>query len=59
VTPPSSGALVRQLREKAARFPNARGATLGLRIFLRQLPSQRRPELEGVRWHGLEELYAT
>lgn len=50
----SPGAVVRELREKAGRFPNPRGATLQLRVVTRAAPA-RAPE--DVRWHDLRDLY--
>lgn len=51
----SAKSVARGLQERARRFPNARGATLGLRAFVRTVPKN--PPTE-VKWHGLEELYA-
>jgi hypothetical protein len=52
----SPQAVERELEEKVRDFPNPRGATIGRRIFTRQAP----PEGAGggVRWFGLEDLYA-
>ena len=51
----SPRAVERELEERIRRYPNPRGATLGRRIFVRQVPS--RVGGAGARWHGLEELY--
>lgn len=48
-------ALVNDLQNKAGRYPNARGATIGRRIFVRDRPSTKN---DRVIWHDLEELYA-
>jgi|GEM_PF-6538536 len=53
----SPAAVVAELRRRAERFPNPRGATIGLRVFAREgVPAEREREL-GVRWIGLDELY--
>ncbi|MCB9791348.1 MAG: ATP-binding protein [Alphaproteobacteria bacterium] len=52
---PSRPAVVQELRERARRYPNKRGASLGLRVFSRVAPAKH--EEPGLRWHGLEELY--
>jgi uncharacterized protein len=53
----SAAALRKELHERAARFPNQRQATVGLRFFtrlrLRASPDARARE----RWHCLEDLY--
>ncbi len=54
---PSARRLEEELQRKAAAFPNRRNATLGRRVFVRGRPS-RVPEGSGVRWHGLDDLYA-
>jgi AAA+ ATPase superfamily predicted ATPase len=54
----SPGALRAELAQRAARFPNKRGATLALRHFTRmevKPPSGSAPQ---ERWHCLEDLYA-
>lgn len=50
--------LVTELRARAARFPNERGATLALRVFSRVAPDEATQHRLGVRWHGLADLYA-
>lgn len=45
-----------ELEAKVREYPNPRGATIGRRIFARQVPAAASQET-GVRWHGLEELY--
>lgn len=54
---PSRPAVVGELRERAKRYPNKRGASLGLRVFSRSAPTPEKGEELGVRWHGLEDLY--
>lgn len=49
----SPGAVVSELRQRAGRYPNSRGATVGLWVFGREA----RDDVEGVRWVGLEEVY--
>lgn len=50
----SREAVARELAERAAKFPNGRGATVGLRVFARE----RAPVgPAGVRWHDLASLY--
>ena len=46
---------VRELRRRVGRYPNERGATVGLRVFTRQTAPTAVPV--GVRWHSLEEMY--
>lgn len=53
----SRRAVAQELRDKAARYPNRRGATLGLRVFGKTLPAAR-GELPDVRFHDLAQLYA-
>ena len=50
-------ALAAELEEKVCRYPNARNATIGRRLFVRSLKSRRHARLEGVRVHTLEDLY--
>ncbi|HEV2853971.1 MAG TPA: ATP-binding protein [Thermoanaerobaculia bacterium] len=52
----SPQAVERELEEKVRQFSNPRGATIGRRIFTRQAPPATKES--GVRWHGLEDLYA-
>lgn len=52
----SRAALTREIEERARAFPNPRQATIARRIFTREKPP--RAVAEGVRWHGLEDLYA-
>lgn len=47
--------VVGELRRRAGAYPNARGATLGLRVFTRQAAPREVPE--GVRWYDLAALY--
>ena len=47
---------VSELRRKSELYPNARGATLGLRVFTRE--KERQPAPKEVRWHTLADLYA-
>ena len=47
---------IRQLQQAAGRFPNERGATLGLHIFARRPGPEALPPQ--VRWHTLAGLYA-
>jgi uncharacterized protein len=54
----SPGAVEEELRRKASKFPNPRGATLALRCFARvRPPSAARERDPRVRWHDLEQLY--
>lgn len=48
----SPGAVEKELEEKVKAYPNRRGATIGRRIFARQVPKG-----AGERWFGLEDLY--
>jgi len=52
---PSTSSLVTELQSKIGRYPNARGATIGRRIFVRERP---RSEDDSVIWHDLEDLYS-
>lgn len=52
----SPAAVEQELEKKVRAYPNRRGATLGRRIFVRQVPAGGR-NASGVRWHGLAELY--
>jgi hypothetical protein len=54
---PSRPGVVAELKEKAAKFPNTRGATLGLRVFAREAPPAAEVRKLGVRWHGLRDIY--
>jgi AAA+ ATPase superfamily predicted ATPase len=51
----SPAAIEQELEKKVRAYPNRRGATIGRRIFARQVPAGR--ETGGARWYGLEELY--
>ena len=51
----SSPALLAELDRKATLFPNARGATLGRRYFVRRKPV---PKANAPGWYSLEDLYA-
>ncbi len=48
-------AVVREVEEKADRYPNPKGRSLGRWVFTRQRPPKK--ERDGVRLLGLEELY--
>lgn len=50
----SASSLVDELRSKAGRFPNKRGATIALHAFVQRVP---RGADDAIRWHSLEELY--
>jgi hypothetical protein len=50
-------ALAAELDEKVRRYPNARNATIGRRLFVRKSPAKAALRLAGVRVHALEELY--
>jgi hypothetical protein len=52
----SPGAIEQELEEKIRAYPNRRGATIGRRIFARQVPAGGRGA-GGAKWYGLEELY--
>ncbi|KAF0243991.1 MAG: hypothetical protein FD180_2926 [Planctomycetota bacterium] len=54
----SSRALARELKARAAGYPNPRGATIGLRVFTRAAVGGR-GEAKDIRWHTLEDLYRT
>jgi AAA+ ATPase superfamily predicted ATPase len=49
-------ALVTELDEKVRAFPNARGASLARRLFVRHLPAGA-ARATGVKWHTLDQLY--
>jgi hypothetical protein len=56
----SARAVRDELEAKVALYPNRRNATIGRRIFSRDVapPRERgRPEDAAVRWHDLEDLY--
>jgi AAA+ ATPase superfamily predicted ATPase len=46
-----------ELEAKVVRYPNARNASIGRRIFTRKRPAGA-PSSGPVRWHSLEDLYA-
>ncbi len=48
----------RELDQRAADYPNHRGATLGRRIFARRVPAAAQGGSGAVCWHGLEDLYS-
>jgi uncharacterized protein len=52
----SPGAVEKELENKVKAYPNRRGATIGRRIFARQVPKGA-GEGAGARWFGLEDLY--
>jgi hypothetical protein len=54
----SAGALRDELARRAARFPNKRGATLGLRHFTRTEVKPPAGSVPHERWHSLEDLYS-
>lgn len=51
----SRNAVESELESKVRDYPNPRGATIGRRIFARQVPAASGDT--GVQWHGLDELY--
>ena len=53
----SHKALVEEVRAKARRYQNARNATLGCRLFIRDARRVPAQEIDGVRWHSLADLY--
>ncbi|MCX6904270.1 MAG: ATP-binding protein, partial [Verrucomicrobia bacterium] len=53
----SLAALTAELDEKIHRYPNARNATIGRRLFLRKSPAKSGPIPPGLRVHTLQELY--
>lgn len=53
--PQSASALVAELQTKVGLYPNARGATIGRRVFVRERP---RSPNDSVLWHDLEDLYS-
>ena len=53
----SRRAVEEELDGKIRQYPNRRNATIGRRIFTRQLPPTGEGRA-GARWHGLEELYS-
>lgn len=50
-------ALAREIEEKMRHYPNRRGATIGLRAFLRRMPKSGPPRDDRITWHDLDELY--
>jgi uncharacterized protein len=52
----SAAALRKELESRAAKFPNPRQATLGLRYFSR-LPVKHSGAKTAEKWHSLEDLY--
>ncbi len=53
----SAAALRAELRERMARFPNQRQATMGLRFFTRQKMRTAPGTTAHERWHCLDDLY--
>lgn len=53
----SAPALVSELEGRVRRFPNARNATIGRRLFVRTLRTRSRAALREVQVHTLEDLY--
>ncbi len=53
----SPRAVEKELEQKAAAYPNRKGATLGRRVFARRVPAAAKRGSGSVRWHGLEDLY--
>lgn len=50
--------VVAELERKVSAYPNARGATIGRRIFVHRLPAaSARAKLSGITWHSLDDLY--
>ena len=50
-------ALAAEVDEKVRRYPNARNATIGRRLFMRKSPAKAGPRLPGLRVHTLQDLY--
>ena len=50
-------ALTKEFERKVAAYPNARGATIGKRIFLRKRPGIKVRTGSDILWYGLEDLY--
>jgi uncharacterized protein len=50
-------ALVNELEDKVAAFPNPRNDTLGRRLFVRTVPAAARND-DAHRWYSLADLYA-
>jgi hypothetical protein len=51
-------AIVAELAPKVRAYPNPRAATIGRRIFARQLPAGlARAKPGGITWHSLDQLY--
>ena len=50
-------ALLKELERKISAYPNARGATIGKRIFLKKKPGVKVHLGSDVFWYGLNELY--
>ncbi len=53
---PSPSKVVAALEAKVGRYPNARNATIGRRVFVRDAPAPAGLP-ENVRWHTLRDLY--
>ena len=49
--------IVEDLGRKVRAYPNARGATIGKRVFLRKKPKAKAADVSDVNWYGLEDLY--
>jgi AAA+ ATPase superfamily predicted ATPase len=57
-SPVSASALRTELKSRAARFPNQRGASIGLRFFTRARLSRKIGLPANERWYSLEDLYS-
>jgi hypothetical protein len=53
----SPAALAAELDEKVRRYPNARNATIGRRLFVKTAGARAKARLEGICVHTLQELY--
>ena len=49
--------LFRDFEKKVNAYPNTRGATIGKRVFLRKMPTEKAGRITDVIWHSLEDLY--
>ena len=54
----SPAALASELEGKVRRYPNARQATIGRRLFTRQALGKNRAKRPELRHHTLDDLYA-
>jgi len=53
----SAPAVERELAAKRTAYPNPENATIGPRVFCRNLPRTRTGQEDAARWHDLESLY--